>query len=162
LTKARGSNPKHRAASGHAAWEFQNVLLLPKGGNMKDPQMIRKLFPAVSLIGVLLLVPSVFAKGKNLTIYEKARLNSVTLEPGDYKVQVAENGGSAEVMIYKGRDLVAKAKAQLEKLERKAGRNTVRLSTEAGKAPRIIEIRLAGEAQALRIESSQQISQKSQ
>ncbi len=33
------------------------------------------------------------AKGrKSLTIYEKSRVNDVVLEPGDYKVEIVENG----------------------------------------------------------------------
>ncbi len=76
------------------------------------------------------------AKGrKTLTIYEKARVNDVVLEPGDYKVEVAENGNAADVMIYKGKQLVAKAAAQPEKLEKKAERNSVRFALEGDKAP---------------------------
>jgi hypothetical protein len=77
------------------------------------------------------------AKGrKSLTIYEKSRLNDVVLEPGDYKVEIVESGGSADVMIFKGKELVAKAAAQPEKLERKADRNTLRFAVESNKAPR--------------------------
>ena len=43
---------------------------------------------------------------------------------------------SADVMIFKGKELVAKAAAQPEKLEGKADRNTVRFAVEGSKAPR--------------------------
>ncbi|MCI0417981.1 MAG: hypothetical protein L0387_42005 [Acidobacteria bacterium] len=102
------------------------------------------------------------AKGKkSLTIYEKARVNEVVLEPGNYKVEIVENGSTADVMIYRGKDLVAKASAQAEKLEKKADRNSVRLALEQDKAPKIIELRLSGEAQAYKIGSGTEASQKS-
>ena len=112
---------------------------------------------ALSLtVGVELL-----AKGKkSLTIYEKARVNDVVLEPGDYKVEVAQSGDSADLLIYKGKELVAKANAQLEKLERKADRNTVRLAVDGSKAPRIVELRLSGDSQSYKLGDGTQMSQK--
>jgi hypothetical protein len=101
------------------------------------------------------------AKGrKTLTIYEKARVNDVVLEPGDYKVEVAENGNATDVMIYKGKQLVAKAAAQPEKLERKAERNSVRFALEGNKAPKIIELRLSGDSQSYKLGDGIQVSQK--
>ncbi len=101
------------------------------------------------------------AKGrKTLTIYEKARVNDVVLEPGDYKVEVAENGNAADVMIYKGKQLVAKAAAQPEKLEKKADRNSVRFALEGDKAPKIIELRLSGDSQSYKLGDGTQVSQK--
>ena len=100
------------------------------------------------------------AKGrKNLTIYEKSRLNDVVLEPGDYKVEIVESGGSAEVMIYKGKELVAKAAAQPEKLERKPDRNSLRFTVEGNKAPKIIELRLSGDSQSYKLSDGSQVSQ---
>jgi len=102
------------------------------------------------------------AKGrKSLTIYEKSRVNDVVLEPGNYKVEIAESGDSADVMIYKGKELVAKANAQPEKLERKADRNSVRLALEGNKSPRIIELRLSGDSQSYKLRDGAQVSQKS-
>jgi len=102
------------------------------------------------------------AKGrKTLTIYEKSRVNDVVLEPGNYKVEIAENGDSADVMIYKGKELVAKVNAQPEKLERKADRNSVRFALEGNKAPKIIELRLSGDSQSYKLGDGTQVSQKS-
>jgi len=101
------------------------------------------------------------AKGrKSLTIYEKSRLNDVVLEPGDYKVEIVESGSSADVMIFKGKELVAKAAAQPEKLERKADRNTLRFALEGSKAPRIIELRLSGESQSYKLSDGTEVSQR--
>ena len=101
------------------------------------------------------------AKGrKSLTIYEKARVNDVVLEPGDYKVEIAESGNSADVMIYKGKELVAKTIAQPEKLERKADRNSVRFALEGDKAPKIIELRLSGDSQSYKLGDGPQVSQR--
>ena len=113
-----------------------------------------------------LLVALVFggqalAKGKkSLTIYEKARVNDVLLEPGDYKVEIAEKGDSADVMIYKGKQLIATANAQPEKHETKADRNSVRFAVEGGKAPKIVEIRLSGDSQSYKLADGAQVSQK--
>ena len=101
------------------------------------------------------------AKGKKtLTIYEKSRVNDVVLEPGDYKVEVSESGNSADVMIYKGKQLVAKAAAQPEKLERKAERNSVRFALEGDKAPKIIELRLSGDSQSYKLGDGTQVSHR--
>jgi hypothetical protein len=97
---------------------------------------------------------------KTLTIYEKARVNDVALEPGDYKVEVVENGNTADVMIYKGKQLVAKAAAQPEQLERKAERNSVRFALEGDKGPKIIELRLSGDSQSYKLGDGTQVSQK--
>ena len=115
----------------------------------------------VGLVLAMALSVNTLAKGKKtLTIYEKSRVNDVVLEPGDYKVEVAESGNSANVMIYKGKQLVAKAVAQPEKLERKAGRNSVRFALEGDKAPKIIELRLSGDSQAYKLGDGTQVSQK--
>ena len=110
---------------------------------------------------VLVLSGSSLAKSrKSLTIYEKARLNDVVLEPGDYKVEIVEHDESADVMIYRGKELVAKAAAQPEKLEGKADRNSVRFAVEGSKAPRIIELRLSGESRSYKLGDGSQVSQK--
>jgi hypothetical protein len=121
-------------------------------------------FVISSLLFALLLTISAFAKGKKtLTIYEKARLNGVVLDPGNYRIELTENGSSAEVAFYKSGQMVAKAPVQSEKLERKSDRNSVRLMLENGKAPKIVEIRLAGELQAYKVQTTdQQISEKTE
>ena len=101
------------------------------------------------------------AKGRrNLTIYEKSRVNDVLLEPGDYKVEIAESGTSAEVTIFKGKELVVKATEQTEKLERKTDRNTLRCAVEGDKAPKIIELRLSGDSQSYKLADGTQIGQR--
>jgi hypothetical protein len=113
------------------------------------------------LVLALMFASHSLAKGrKSLTIYEKSRVNDVVLEPGDYKVEIVEHNESADVMIYKGKELVAKAAAQPEKLEGKADRNSVRLAVEGSKAPRIIELRLSGESRSYKLGDGSQVSQK--
>ena len=69
-------------------------------------------------VQALMLGGHSLAKGrKSLTIYEKSRVNDVVLEPGDYKVEIVETGGSADVMIFKGKELIAKAAAQPRSLK---------------------------------------------
>ena len=113
------------------------------------------------LLLTMMLGEHSLAKGrKSLTIYEKSRLNDVVLEPGDYKVEIVESGGSADVMIFKGKELIAKAVAQPEKLERKADRNTLRFAVEGNKAPKIIELRLSGESQSYKLDNGNEVSQR--
>jgi len=117
----------------------------------------------VTLYFVLVLALSAYslAKGrKSVTIYEKSRLNDVVLEPGDYKVEIMESSGSADVMIFKGKELVAKAAAKPEKLERKADRNTLRFAVEGNKAPKIIELRLSGDSQSYKLGDGTEVSQR--
>jgi hypothetical protein len=104
---------------------------------------------------------SSLAKGrKSLTLYEKSRVNDVVLEPGDYKVEIVERGDSADVMIYKGKELVAKAAAQPEKHEGKADRNSARFAIEGSKVPKMIELRLSGESQSYKLSDGTEVSQR--
>jgi hypothetical protein len=134
---------------------------------MEETMTTKKLVSLSAVAGLLFaLMPasSTLAKSrKSLTVYERARLNDVVLEPGTYNVEVEDNGSVAQVMIYKGKNVVAKATAQTEKLEKRADRNSVRLSLEDGKAPKIIELRLAGEQQAYKFENAdKQVGQKAE
>ena len=109
----------------------------------------------------LVLSGSSLAKGrKTLTLYEKSRVNDVVLEPGDYKVEIVERGDSADVMIYKGKELVAKAAAQPEKHEGKADRNSARFAIEGSKVPKMIELRLSGESQSYKLSDGTEVSQR--
>jgi len=115
----------------------------------------------VCFVLALMFASHSLAKGrKSLTIYEKSRVNDVVLEPGDYKVEIVEHDESADVMIYRGRELVAKAAAQPEKLEGKADRNSIRFAVEGSKAPRIIELRLSGESRSYKLGDGAQVSQR--
>jgi len=117
--------------------------------------------PVLCFVLVLVLSGYSLAKGKkSLTIYEKSRVNDVVLEPGDYKVEIVERGDSADVMLYKGKELVAKATAQPQKLEGKADRNSIRFAVEGSKAPKIIELRLSGESQSYKFGDGTEVSQR--
>ena len=125
--------------------------------------MTQSILKSAALCFVLALAVSrdALAKGrKSLTIYEKSRVNDVILEPGDYKVEIAESGTAAEVKIFKGKDLVARATAQTEKLERKADRNTLRFAVEGDKTPKIIELRLSGDSQSYKLAEGTQVGQR--
>jgi len=138
-------------------WEFIQIQCL-EGLVMK--QSILK-SAALCFVLALAISSDSLAKGRrSLTIYEKSRVNDVVLEPGDYKVEIAETGTSAEVMIFKGKELVAKATAQTEKLERKADRNTLRFAVEGDNAPKIIELRLSGDSQSYKLADGTQIGQR--
>jgi hypothetical protein len=154
----RFSNLEPHGACGHAGVRVHPSNSIFGGFVMK--QWISKSV-VLCFVMVLALGDYSLAKGrKSLTIYEKSRVNDVVLEPGDYKVEIVKRGDSADVMIYKGEELVAKAKAQPEKLEGKADRNSVRFAVEGSKAPKIIELRLSGESQSYKLADGTEVSQR--
>jgi hypothetical protein len=75
---------------------------------MEEIMTTKKLVSLSAVAGLLFaLMPasSTLAKSrKSLTVYERARLNDVVLEPGTYNVEVEDNGSLARVMIYKGKE----------------------------------------------------------
>jgi len=105
-------------------------------------------------VGLVVLVGAVSlqAKGRSITLYDRAQLNEGVLEPGSYRVELAENSGGQEVMFYRGKHLVAKAPVLSQKQERKIERNSVRLSVGNGGNPRIVEIRFAGEVEVYKVQ----------
>src|SRR4030095_7914808 len=135
----------------HAVMQRGSSLQFKLSGGLVMKQCIPR-SAVLCLVLALMFASHSLAKGrKSLTIYEKSRVNDVVLEPGDYKVEIVEHNESADVMIYKAKELVAKAAAQPEKLEGKADRNSIRFAVEGSKAPRIIELRLSGESRSYKL-----------
>ena len=137
-------------------WEFIPL-------SLEDMVMKQWISKSAVLCFVLVLAlggPSLAKGRKSLTIYEKSRVNDVILEPGDYKVEIVERGDSADVMIYKGKELVAKAAAQPEKHQGKADRNSARFAIEGSKLPKMIELRLSGESQSYKLGDGTEVSQR--
>ncbi|MEW5974574.1 MAG: hypothetical protein AB1898_02090 [Acidobacteriota bacterium] len=96
--------------------------------------------------------PVCLAKGKKpLKIHEPVRLGDTVLKPGDYRVDVVENGERSEVSIYKGKTLVAKAQVQAAELETKATRNSIRYSKGGDDVGTITQLQLAGESVTYRV-----------
>jgi hypothetical protein len=65
---------------------------------------------------------TVFAKGKSeyITLPQDVMINGTLVKKGDYKLKFDEQTG--ELLIMKGKQVVAKTSARLEKREEKAGR----------------------------------------
>ena len=98
---------------------------------------------------------------KTITLYEKSQLDDVQLTPGDYKVEAIANSNSGEIYFYKGKNVVAKARIELEKLNTTVDRSTLRFQAEQGQLRRIIEVRLAGQSQVYKIvEKDKQANEK--
>lgn len=98
---------------------------------------------------------------KTITLYEKSQLDEIQLTPGDYKVEAVTNGDSGELYFYKGKNVVAKAPIELEKLNTTVERSSLKYQAEQGQSRRIIEIRLSGQNQVYKIvEKDKQANQK--
>ena len=115
------------------------------------------------LVVVLASLPDtgVLAKSlKSLTIYQKVQLNDVVLNPGDYKVEILENGKATEVAIYKGKKLVVKATAQAVQQSQKIERTSVLYLLNGDETPLVSELRLTGEAVSYQFDAAGQLSKK--
>lgn len=97
---------------------------------------------------------------KSLTIYQQVQLNDAVLEPGEYKVEVLDNGGATEVSIYKGKNLVVKAPAQIIKQDKKVQRSSVLYVLNGEGAPYMTQLRLAGELVSYQFDSTGQATKK--
>jgi hypothetical protein len=103
---------------------------------------------------------SMAKSSKSLTLYQKVQLNDVILEPGDYKVEVLENGGATEVAIYKGKSLVVKAPAKPVQQDKKNQRSSILYLLNGEDAPYMTELRLIGDLVAYQFDSAGQMSKK--
>jgi hypothetical protein len=115
------------------------------------------------LTTMLLLLPgsnSMAKSSKSLTLYQKVQLNEVILEPGDYKVEILENGGAVEVGIYKGKSLVVKAPAKPVQQDKKNQRSSILYLLNGEDAPRMTELRLIGDLVAYQFDSAGQLTKK--
>ncbi len=120
-----------------------------------------------SILGVLVVVLALSATmnlqasdKKSITLYEKSQLNDVQLPPGNYKVEAVTNGDLGEIYFYKGKNVVAKAPIELEKLNTTADRSSLRYQAEQGQLRRIIELKLAGQNQVYKIVDKDKIANK--
>jgi hypothetical protein len=77
---------------------------------------------------------TVFAKGKseNLTLPQDVMINGTLVKKGDYKLKFDEQTG--ELLIMKGKQVVAKTSARLEKREEKAGRTEFSTTTNGSQS----------------------------
>jgi len=97
---------------------------------------------------------------KSLTIYQKVQLNEVVLNPGDYKVEILENGKATEVAIYKGKKLIVKAAAQAIQQGQKVERTSVLYVLNGNDTPLVSEIRLTGESVSYQFDAAGQVTKK--
>jgi hypothetical protein len=117
----------------------------------------------VLLTIIFLLLPashSIAKSLKSLTIYEKVQLNDAVLEPGEYKVEVLQNGGATEVAIYKDKKLVVKAQAKELQQNKKVEKSSVLYLLNGEDTPLISELRLAGESVSYQFDSASQLTKK--
>ncbi len=86
------------------------------------------------------------AKGTNVYITQKLSLNQTELDPGNYTAQISEKDGGVEIELFKGKNSVAKAKAQKVTTSYKSPRSFVKTSNEGGKGVRLVGLVFEGDS----------------
>ncbi len=118
---------------------------------------------AVVLIIIFLLLPashSIAKSFKSLTIYEKVQLSDAVLAPGEYKVEILQNGAATEVAIYKDKKLVVKAQAKEVQQSRKVQRSSVLYVLNGEDTPLMSELRLVGDSVSYQFDTASQLTKK--
>jgi len=102
---------------------------------------------AVLVLGILASAVS-FAKEKkhSLTLPTNVKVNGTEVKQGDYDLVFDEQTG--ELSIMKGKTIVAKTTARLEKRDKKARSNEL-VSKGEGDSTELVSITLAGKDQAI-------------
>ena len=105
-------------------------------------------FAALSL--TLAMSTSLFAASSgSLHLTQPVQLNGTQIQSGDYKVTWEGTGSDVNVSILKGKDVVAKAPAQVKELSNKFGSDAALLQKRDGAASALTGIRFAGKTFAI-------------
>ena len=92
-----------------------------------------KLTKTAVLSLALLMSTSLFAASSgSLHLTQPVQLNGTQIQPGDYKVTWEGTGSDVSVSILKGKDVVAKAPAQVKELGNKFGSDAAVLQKRDG------------------------------
>jgi len=91
-----------------------------------------------AMITLLVVADLAFGKAKEITISDPAKLASgPELKPGSYKVDLVKTEEAAEVVFYRGDELVAKSAAKLVEEPRKAAYTQIVYDTQ--ETPKVIK-----------------------
>ena len=97
---------------------------------------MRKLFTlsiALALVLALAATP-LLAKTHDFTLYANGKINGATLEPGKYKLELS---GDNEALIYRGKELVTKARVEVKPLPSSGNSGSVLLDAKGN----VLEVR---------------------
>jgi hypothetical protein len=76
---------------------------------------MRKLFAGTIALALLAVSASpALADTHSFKLFQNGRINGTTLEPGTYKLEL---NGTDEALIYRGKELVTKAKIEIKSLD---------------------------------------------
>ncbi len=118
-------------------------------------QMLRYLALSAALIVMLSL--GAFAKTSNsgnFTLFQKARIGSTVLAPGDYKAEWTGPNNAVTVSIVQYGKTIATAKGSLKELPTKAQDTAVTLRTTHNNNQRVEEIDFNNRTEALLLSGS--------
>jgi hypothetical protein len=121
---------------------------------MLNPKRLRVI--SLSLSSVLFLTTGLLAdmQKRNLYLASKVKFNDVVLEPGTYKVEVQEKAGFTELLIYKGKKIVARANAEPKKQDTQIQQSSIRLERQQGDLPKVVEMQMVGDSNTYHLKSS--------
>jgi len=112
---------------------------------MKRQGRLAPVFAILLMAGV-----SAFAKdSRDVKVAYPASVGGSTIAPGQYKVRWDGNNADPEVILLKGRKVVAKAHGQWVDRSVEYNQNSVVYDTQAGGSRSILEMRFAGSSKVL-------------
>ncbi len=98
----------------------------------------------------LLLSTSLFAASSgSLHLSQSVQLNGTEIKPGDYKVTWEGTGSDVNVSILQGRNVVAKAPAQMKDLGSKFGSDAAVVAKHDGGTSTLTGLRFGGKSVAI-------------
>ncbi len=109
----------------------------------------------ISSVALLVLSLSADMVKRNLYLATKVKFNEVVLVPGTYKVEVLEKAGLTELLIYKGKKLVARANAETKQQGIQVLQSSVRLEPQQGDLPKVVEMQMAGDTNTYQLKPGQ-------
>ena len=108
---------------------------------------------AVLMVAAALLAGPALADNHWIKLDGKTTLQGTELKAGSYKVKIVENGGSAELQLYRGKKMVASARGKLVDAPGKIRRDEVVYKPTDGGGKELVQLFLAGEPRGIVLSS---------
>ncbi|ANM31599.1 hypothetical protein ABI59_21590 [Acidobacteria bacterium Mor1] len=104
---------------------------------------------AILMIAAALLATPALADNHWIKVDGKTTLAGKALKAGSYKVKIVENGGSAELQLYKGKKMIASAKGKMVDAPGKIRRDELVYKPTSDGGKELVQLYLAGKAKGI-------------